>query len=356
MSDQELLSLIALNLHFRNYPRKARILMDMHGSAEAAMASLPDDGRRLSYERAEKELAFVRKHAISLFVQGSDSYPYRLNECPDAPLLLYGKGNIRPNDGHFLSIVGTRSATDRGKVFTRQLVLDLAANVPNLTIISGLAYGIDVTAHLAALEANIPTLVVLGHGLDRIYPSVHRDIAVRTLKDGGLLCEYPSGTEPERMNFVARDRIIAGLADAVVVVESREKGGSLITAGMASDYDREIFAVPGRSTDEQSLGCNRLIQKNAAHLLLSAEDIIREMQWERKLAPTQTQMINLFENLTEDEQALLDQLHTNEDGVHINSLVMETGIAYAEAAAILMELEMRELVRGLPGGIYRALK
>lgn len=356
MSGQELLSQIALSLHFRNYPRKARALLDAHGSAEAAMASLPADGRRLSMERAEKEMEFVQKHNIQLFVQGADDYPYRLNECPDAPLLLYGKGNIYPNEGHMLSIVGTRGATDRGKVFTRQLVLDLAAAVPNLTIISGLAYGIDVTAHLAALEAGIPTLVVLGHGLDRIYPAVHRDVAVRTLAQGGLLTEYPSGTEPERMNFVARDRIIAGLADAVVVVESREKGGSLITAGMATDYSREVFAQPGRPTDEIAQGCNRLIQKNVAHLLLSAEDIINEMQWERKETNTQTEILNLFDDLSEDEQALMDQLHTNEDGVHINSLVMETGIPYAEAASILMELEMRDLVHGLPGGIYRALK
>lgn len=356
MSDTELIDLIALTLLHRNALRKAHALLKEHGSATAALQPVEADTVKPLRERAEKELDFVRKHDISVLPYSDEKYPYRLRECPDAPLLLYSKGNLNPNGKHMLSVIGTRGATDRGKMFTRQLVMDLAAAVPDLTIVSGLAYGIDVASHLAALEAKIPTIVVPGHGLDRIYPALHRDIAVRTLEQGGLLTEYPSGTEPERMNFVARDRIIAGLADAVVVVESREKGGSLITAGMAFDYSREVFAQPGRPEDVCARGCNRLIQRNVAHMLLSAEDLIRDMQWDRKPEHTQTEIVNLFEDLTEEEQTLMNLLHTNEDGVHVNHLVMESGISYPQVITLLMELEMRDLVHGLPGGMYRALK
>ena len=195
--------------------------------------------------RAEKELAFVEKHRISTYWCQDEGYPFRLRQCPDRPLLLFGKGNMRVNEGKMVSVVGTRNATDRGKELTRQLVLDLAKRVPNLTVISGLAYGIDVAAHRAAIEAGIPTIAVPGHGLDRIYPALHRNVAVAMLEHGGLLTEYVSGTRPDPWHFVARDRIIAGLADAVVVVESKAKGGALITAQMALDYDRDVFACPG---------------------------------------------------------------------------------------------------------------
>ena len=356
MSDEELIDYIALTILYRNALRKARALMKECGNATDALKRTDEESVGKLRKQAEKELEFIRKHDISVYTESSEAYPHRLRECPDAPLLLYGKGKLNPNGRHMLSVVGTRGATDRGKVFTRQLIMELAQAVPDLTIVSGLAYGIDVTAHLAAMEAKIPTIVVPGHGLDRIYPSVHRDIAVRTLELGGILTEYPSGTEPERMNFVARDRIIAGLSDAVVVVESREKGGSLITAGMAFDYSREVFARPGRPDDITSGGCNRLIQRNVAHMLLSADDLIREMQWERKAEHTQTEMVNLFEELSVEEQTLMNILHTNEDGVHVNHLVMESGISYPQTISILMELEMRDLVHGMPGGMYRALK
>ena len=356
MSDKQLIDLIALTMHYRNALRKARALIRECGNATDALERSDKEAVLQFRERAEKELEFAAKHKIQVYAYTDEEFPYRLSECPDAPLVLYGRGNLRPNGKHMLSVVGTRGATDRGKVFTRQLIMDLAAMVPDLTIVSGLAYGIDVSAHLAALEANIPTIVVPGHGLDRIYPSLHRDIAIRTLEQGGILTEYPSGTEPERMNFVARDRIIAGLADAVVVVESREKGGSLITAGMAFDYSREVFARPGRPEDVSSGGCNRLIQRNMAHLLLSADDLIRDMQWERKNTATQTEIVNLFEDLSDEEQLVLNCLHSNEDGVHVNFLVMETGISYPQMIALLMEMEMKDIVHGLPGGVYRALK
>ena len=357
VNDKQLIDLIALTMHYRNALRKARALLHEYGNPTDALERSDKDAVQLFRERAEQELEFAAKHKIKIYTYTDEEFPYRLSECPDAPLVLYGRGNLQPNGKHMLSVVGTRGATDRGKTFTRQLILDLAAAVPDLTIVSGLAYGIDVAAHMAALEANIPTIVIPGHGLDRIYPSVHRQIAVRTLEQGGILTEYATGTEPERMNFVARDRIIAGLADAVVVVESREKGGSLITAGMAFDYSREVFARPGRPEDIASGGCNRLIRRNMAHMILTADDLIHDMQWERRNnTATQTELVNLFGDLTNEEQLVLNTLHTNEDGVHVNFLVMETGISYPQMIALLMEMEMKDIVHALPGGVYRALK
>ena len=247
-----LLYQIAFSLLFEKRNRIALQWLEQYGSAVEAWKHLTEKGMGEAMARAEKELAFVEKHHISTYWCQDEEYPYRLRQCPDRPLLLFGKGNLRVNEGKMVSIVGTRNATERGKELTRQLVLDLAQRVPNLTIISGLAYGIDVAAHRAAIEAGIPTIAVPGHGLDRIYPALHRNVAVAMLEHGGLLTEYVSGTRPDPWHFVARDRIIAGLADAVVVVESKAKGGALITAQMALDYDRELFACPGRPADEQS--------------------------------------------------------------------------------------------------------
>ena len=263
---------------------------------------------------------------------------------------------MRVNEGKIVSVVGTRNATDRGKELTRQLVLDLAKRVPNLTVISGLAYGIDVAAHRAAIEAGIPTIAVPGHGLDRIYPALHRNVAVAMLEHGGLLTEYVSGTRPDPWHFVARDRIIAGLADAVVVVESKAKGGALITAQMALDYDRDVFACPGRPSDEQSQGCNNLIRRQKAQLITCADDLIEAMDWAAAAAPVQTEIVEFSTPLTEVQRTLLDKLHEQEDGLHINIIVMETGMDYAQVANELMMMEMEGLVKSLPGGMVRALK
>ena len=283
----------------------------------------------------------------------------RLRQCPDKPLLLYGKGNLHPSDGHIVSIVGTRQPTQRGKEMTEALVRQLHEQLDSVTIISGGAYGIDITAHRAAIQCGIPTIIVPAHGLDRIYPLQHRAEAVASLEHGGVLTEFTSGTEPLAGYFVQRNRIVAGLADAVVVVESREKGGSLITAQMAVDYNRELFAFPGRPTDTSSAGCNKLIQANKAALITSADDLIRAMQWTKRNAavqPLQTQIIGLFENLSLPQQNLLGKLQEAEEGMHINLLVMETERPYAEVASDLMELELQGFVRSLPGGIYRFVR
>lgn len=354
MENEELTYLMALCALHVNSVRRIHLLLDHYGSAREAWKH-EGEGANAALQKAYKELDFIHQHQIAIFDYTHSDYPDRLRQCPDAPLILYGKGNIHPNQGKFISIVGTRAASERGKEFTRQLVLDLAQKVSNVTIVSGLAFGVDVAAHRAALEAGISTIIVPAHGLDRIYPPLHRQVAVDALENGGILTEYMSGTEPERFNFVARNRIIAGMADAVVVVESRAKGGSLITAQMACDYDRSLFAVPGRPNDLNSRGCNELIRNQKAALIESADDLVLQMQWEEESVPVQTKMADLLVDLNEDEKRLLQILRTAEDGVHINSLVMEAGLDYASTASSLMMMEMNGLVKSLPGGMYRSV-
>ena len=356
-SSEERRYLLALAYLYSNRPRQLRRLKEMYGTALEAWKHISEQGINAALQRVDEEEEFIAKHAISVWTEEDEDYPKHLKECPDAPLLLYGKGNVRANVGKMVSIVGTRTCTDRGRDLTRQFVLELAQKVPNLTIVSGLAYGIDVEAHKAALEAGIPTIIIAGHGLDRIYPALHRNIAVAALKEGGILTEYMSRTEPEKYNFVARDRIIAGMSDAVVVVESKEKGGSLITAGMANDYNRALFAFPGRVQDETSRGCNQLIRDQKAALIESADDFLRLMLWDT-LMPTavQTAIPLPIDNLSENEQIVFDKLHEQEDGMQINYVVQETRLSYPQVSSTLMMLEMKGIVRSLPGGIYRAVK
>lgn len=351
--------------------RRARRLIGFFGSAEevfrateADLAAIPNigketlqallAGRAAALRRAERETDFVIGHQLDTYFYQDDNYPYRLRECPDAPLLLYGKGNLHLNGSHILAVVGTRMPTDRGKEYCRRIVSDLARAVDDLTIVSGLAYGIDITAHRAAIEAGIPTLIIPGHGLDRIYPATHRNTAIQALEQGGILTEYMSGTNPDKQNFVARNRIIAGISDATLVVESKTKGGSLLTADMANSYSRDVFALPGRADDEQSRGCNDLIKKNKAALVETAEDIILAMQWDTKQAATPVQTA-IFCDLTETETALMQLLRNDPEGTHVNLLVMESRLPYSEVTSALLQMEFKGMVRALPGGIYRPL-
>jgi len=351
----ELLYRIALSWLYRYQIRNEKALLDRYGSAMEVWQHIRMDNMAEAMDKARRELDFIQQHAISTYYYKDADYPVRLSQCPDAPVLLYGKGPLRFNEGRMVSIVGTRMASDRGKELTRQLVLDLSQLVEQVTIISGLAYGIDVAAHRAAIEAGVPTIIVPAHGLDRIYPAIHRNVAVQAVEKGGILTEYPSGTEPEKWNFVARNRIVAGLADAVVIVESKAKGGSLITAGMASDYDRDVFAFPGRATDDGSHGCNGLIRNQKAALIENAEDLVRAMQWETEHPRAVQTTISELAALTREQQVLLDKLHEEEDGIHINLLVMETKRPYSDVVSDLMMMEMDGIVKALPGGMYRAL-
>lgn len=356
MTKDELRYTIALNQLYRNRLYKEHLLLDRYHSVMDAWNSLDEIGKNEALQFADTEMAFIEKHRIDTYFYQDDNYPRRLQSCPDCPILLYGKGNIRLNEDKMVSIVGTRSASENGKEWTRRFVLDLAQAIPNLTIISGLAFGIDVAAHRAALEAHIPTVVVLGHGLDRIYPALHRPVAIETLSQGGLITEYPSGTEPNKINFVARDRIIAGLADAVIVVESKERGGSLITAKMASDYSRPVFAVPGRATDIGSAGCNELIRKQKAQLITSAQDLIQAMNWESSIPVVQTQIETFIADLDDTSRAILHAIRSAEEGIHINALVMDLQLSYSQVSTALTMLELQDFIKSLPGGIYRAVR
>ena len=354
---EEWINRIALTWGNKSRQRGLRQLLDRYESASEVVKYHPEWLSKEALSHAQKEMDFVDRHAIGLYYYKDANYPYRLQQCVDAPLLLYSKGAINVNPKHVVSIVGTRMPSERGKDWCRRLVLDLAERIPELTIVSGLAYGIDVTAHKAAIEAGIPTIIIPAHGLDRIYPSVHRQVAVQALGNGGILTEYTCGTEPERFNFVARNRIVAGLADALVVVESKQKGGSLITADMAVDYGRDVFAMPGRTDDACSAGCNDLIKRNKAQLIEGADDLIATMQWQVETKqPVQTTMVELMVELTATQKQLVGLLQEAEGGLHINQLVMETQLAYNLVASELVMLELDDIVKSMPGGMWRIKK
>ncbi len=353
----EWLNRIAITWNNRTRLRQLRCVLDQYGSATDAVAHHPEMINSEAILHAQKELDFIEKHHIVPYYYKDDNYPYRLAQCADAPLLLYAKGNVEVNPKHIVSVVGTRMPSERGKDWCRQFVLDLAAQVPDLTIVSGLAYGIDVVAHQAAIEAGIPTIVIPAHGLDRIYPAVHRNVAIQTLGKGGILTEYTTCTEPEKHHFVARNRIIAGMADAVVVVESKARGGSLITAQMAQDYSRDVFALPGRFNDTQSEGCNNLIKQQRAQLIASAQDLVLSMQWQTgEKKAVQTSVTTWLCDLSETQRQLVDKLSESEEGWHVNQLVMELQLPYNEVVTELMMLELNGVVKGMPGGIWRKLE
>ena len=306
--------------------------------------------------RAEQEYEFIRKNRISCLSFHDEAYPSRLRECEDAPVVLFFKGNTYLNYLHILNIVGTRNATDYGTQICASFLRDLKALCPDVLVVSGLAYGIDIHAHREALANELPTVGVLAHGLDRIYPHVHRKTAVDMLEKGGLLTEFLSGTNPDRHNFISRNRIVAGMCDATIVIESAEKGGSLITAELAEGYHRDCFAFPGRMSDEYSKGCNRLIRDNKASLLLSAEDFVQAMGWNMQTTLSEKVSVqrSLFIELSEEEQkivAILEKL----GNLQINSLVVEADIPVNKMTALLFELEMKGVIRVLAGGMYQLL-
>ena len=306
--------------------------------------------------RAEQEYEFIRKNRISCLSFHDEAYPSRLRECEDAPVVLFFKGNADLNSLHILNMVGTRNATDYGTQICASFLRDLKAVCPDVLVVSGLAYGIDIHAHREALANELPTVGVLAHGLDRIYPHVHRKTAVDMLEKGGLLTEFLSGTNPDRHNFISRNRIVAGMCDATIVIESAEKGGSLITAELAEGYHRDCFAFPGRMGDEYSKGCNRLIRDNKASLLLSAEDFVQAMGWNMQTTLSEKVSVqrSLFIELSEEEQkivAILEKL----GNLQINSLVVEADIPVNKMTAILFELEMKGVIRVLAGGMYQLL-
>ncbi|MBR5714963.1 MAG: DNA-processing protein DprA [Bacteroidales bacterium] len=350
---------------------RARHLIDAFGSAEAVLNAEPAlllqagavgqmviDGRTNAqlFDDARRELDFIEAHNIRPLVYGQEGYPKRLLSCPDAPTVLFKLGDTDLETKHVVSIVGTRQCTQYGRDIVHLLVKELHEALPEVIIVSGLALGIDVESHKAALENGVPTLGVVAHGLDRIYPYNHRGIAKQMIQQGGgLLTEYVTSAPFERGNFLARNRIIAGLADAIVVAESKEKGGSLVTASIALDYGRDVFAFPGRISDDRSNGCNRLIRLNRAGLITSAQDLLYAMNWQ----PTQQpQAIQQTLNFEEDHvsplgRSILDILRDRGD---LRLSQLSDILPDVERTALLeelLDLEMSDKIRNTPGGLYQ---
>lgn len=346
--------------------KTARVLLSKFGSAgavfearEKELTSISGLGKErikslkkdIDQSLIEKELAFLEKHQILPLFISEPGYPKLLKDCPDAPVMLYFKGKCLLNFTKKIAIVGTRSNTDYG----RQMVEDLIAGFKgqsDVVIISGLASGIDAIAHKAALKNGIATIGVLGHGLDRIYPAQNRKLAAEMALQGGLLTEYTSGTNPDKQNFPQRNRIVAGMADVVVVAETREKGGSMITAKLACSYNREVAAFPGRVIDGHSEGCNYLIKTNIASLITNSGDLMELMNWQPETEEKRVIQRKLFETLEPDEKNVMDKISAEKE-IHIDELTLKTGMSDSRLASVLLSLELEGLVRSLPGKRYR---
>lgn len=302
------------------------------------------------FERAEQEIEFVEKYKIKTFFYSDEDYPKRLRNCYDAPVLLYYKGNADLNSERIVSIVGTRNATSYGKDLTESLVEELKKH--NVLVISGLAYGIDAMAHKACLKQDIPTVGVVGHGLDRIYPAQHRSLAEKMLGSGGILTEFPSGTKPDRENFPKRNRIVAGMADATVIVEASLTGGALITAELANSYNRDVFSFPGRVKDEFSAGCNFLIKTNRASLITSVKDLEYLLGWVREETSEPKKQLSLRLDLSSDEKKVAEVLF-NKPNTGIDDLSIATQLPQSKLAITILGLEMQGIIISLPGKTYR---
>ena len=373
MSDQETLYLMALSQVSSLSLTNLHLLIDELGSASAIYENrkslkqvLPSASKKTldaiagmgsHLKRAEEELEFCRKGKIQCLSICDEAYPERLRGCSDAPILLYYRGSANLNSKHIVSMVGTRQITNYGKDLCRSFVHDLKQLCPDVLIVSGLAYGVDVHSHRAALEEGLETVGVLAHGLDQIYPRLHRETAKRMVGQGGLLTEFMSNTPIDKRFFVQRNRIVAGISDAVIVVESATKGGSLITADIALSYDRQVWAFPGRVFDKYSSGCNKLIFSNSATLLTGAEDFCFAMGWtddiqhQKQLSEGVQQ--ELFADDYTDEERIVLQALAKDDSKQINILAVETNIPVGELSSLLFSLEMKGAVQMLVGGKYK---
>ena len=309
-------------------------------------------------KRADYELKYMQEHGIRALTLTDEDYPQRLLECPDAPIILYYIGNSDLNQAKIVSIVGTRRCTQYGQDLIRRFIADLRQQCPQVLIVSGLAYGIDINAHRQALEHGYETVGVLAHGLDQIYPYRHRETAAEMVRHGGLLTEFMTQTNADKPNFVRRNRIVAGMADCTVIIESAAKGGGLITAEIAQSYGRSVFAFPGNVNAEFSQGCNNLIRDNGAGLISNADDFIRAMEWQdetlRKRANTDGIERNLFPDLSPDEQLIVTLLQQTND-LQLNILSVKTGIHIGQLTALLFQLEMKGVLKPLAGGMYHLL-
>lgn len=305
------------------------------------------------FSKAEEEIRFIEKYKIKPLFLTDKSYPQRLLNCYDSPTLLFYKGEADLNASRIIAIIGTRNHTEYGKQQTEKLIKDLSSQ--NILIVSGMAFGIDAIAHKASLKNALPTVGVLGHGLDQIYPPDHSNLAKDMLKrGGGLLTEFRSNTKPDKHNFPTRNRIVAGMSDATVVIETKERGGSMITAELANGYNKDVFALPGKVTDNKSAGCNFLIRNNKAMLLTDAEELIEVMGWEEKAKSEREKKSQreLFIELSKDEKIIVDILK-EKDLIHVDELNLKSGLSSSSMAAAILNLELQGVVSTLPGKLYK---
>ena len=366
MSDEELFHLLALLKVDGVGDIIAKKLLTHCGSAEdvfktktSQIASIDGIGSVLLkklkdksvFEKAEQELKFIKNNAVDVSFFLDENYPERLKHCIDGPVLLFSSGNIDLKNRKIISIVGTRQITSYGIEFCKKLIADLAPLNP--IIVSGFAYGVDIVAHQAALEHNLQTIGVVAHGLNQIYPKIHKKYVAKMEENGGFMTEFWSSSNPEKENFVKRNRIVAGISEATIVIESADKGGSLITANMANDYNRDVFAVPGRTTDKYSQGCNNLIKTQKANVLSGAADLIYILNWdiEKKSKPVQKQ---LFVSLDDDEQKVYDYLQKNGKEL-LDTIALRCDFPIYRISGLLLNMELKGVIRPLPGKLFEAI-
>jgi DNA processing protein len=362
----DLIYLISLTLVPQVGCIHARTLLQTFGTAEAVFrapgASLekiegigPVRARAIrdfhNFLQAEKEIRFIERYRIRALALDDPDYPQRLLSCYDAPVLLYYKGSADLNQPNLISVVGTRRASDYGKQATEKLIREIVTYRP--LIVSGLAFGIDAITHKTALKQSLQTVGVLAHGLGTLYPPEHTQLSRDMIRQGGLLTEFTSDTKPDKHYFPVRNRIVAGISDATVIIETGVKGGSMITADLANGYNREVFAFPGRTTDVKSAGCHWLIRKNQAGLITGAQDLAFNLGWEKpETAPMAKPQQELFVELNETERRILGLLRERAS-MHIDTIHTLSGFAQSRVAAALLNLEMQQLIQSLPGRIYR---
>ena len=326
----------------------------------AHLKKIPGIGERYSgaiargsavLNRAEEEIRFIEKHKIKPLFFTDAAYPARLKYCSDSPVLIYYKGNADLNAERIIGIVGTRRPSEYGRLKTEELIAGLKHS--GALIVSGLAYGVDYLAHKKAIENELQTVGVLGHGLDRLYPQLHDKLAKKMLDQGGLLTDFMSGTNPDAVNFPKRNRIVAGLCDALVVIESKRTGGSLITATIANSYNKDVFALPGRAGDPLAEGCNGLIKRNRAGLIENAEDLLDAMQWLPKedTKKPKSRQVPLMLDLSDDERLIMN-LFAGKNPLHIDEICHGAGQPVSRVSATLLQLEFSNLVRSRPGKLY----
>ena len=328
---------------------KRQQLLSIEGVGDVLYNSLKN---KEVFKLAEAEMKFIKDNGIKTSFYKERDYPDRLKHCIDGPVILFSSGNINLEGRKTLSIVGTRQMTSYGADFCRKLIEDIAPLDP--VIISGFAYGVDIHAHNIAMEQGLQTIGVVAHGLNQVYPKVHKKYVAKMEENGGFFTEFWSTSNPDKENFVKRNRIVAGLAEATVIIESADKGGSLITANVANDYNRDVFAVPGRVTDKYSMGCNNLIKSQRAHLLTNAADLLYILNWQPEEAKQKAVQKQLFITLEDDEQKVYDFLQKNGKEL-MDVIALECGMPVFKLSSLLLTMELKGVIRPLPGKLFEAI-